>query len=71
MQHKYPSVMSLVMTAVVALVLFAGTVMIAKRLPVTEPVETMGSAPARDLATPKVSDSVPARPAPPRDEDRR
>lgn len=67
MQHKYPSVMSLVMTAVVALVLFAGTVMLARWLPVAETAETTGAAPARDLPAPKASErAAPDRPNAPR-----
>jgi predicted lysophospholipase L1 biosynthesis ABC-type transport system permease subunit len=55
--------MSLAVTAVVALVLFAGVVVIAKRLPITDSDETTGAAPARDLPAPKASErAVPARP---------
>jgi len=54
-------------TSAVALALFAGVVVIAKRLPIDGSDETTGSAPARDLPAPKASErALPARPDAPR-----
>lgn len=65
--QKNPSLMSLMVTSAVALALFAGVVVIAKRLPIDGSDETTGSAPARDLPAPKASErALPARPDAPR-----
>jgi hypothetical protein len=54
-QDKSPSLMSLAVTAVVALVLFAGVVVVAKRLPIGGPYETTGAAPVSTEPNPQPS----------------
>ena len=63
---KSPSFKSLLLTGIVALVLFSGIVVIAKRLPTDNAPETTGSAPVSDLPAPKASDRAPAKPDMPR-----